>query len=358
MTKQANDRRKPFGDETDSVKQEFTVKKERNLHIDLIRCLSCFAVVGLHTIGRNYSNINLFLYYSCGFAVPAFFMAMGFIQLNTTSKSYKYYFKRCVCILVIVFFWNTIEYILETINALRSGKTLVFDVFEPLRMAMLSLLQRGSLDKFWFFGSTIIVYLLIPLLNGLDSRKKRKIWFLCLAGSFLVYILSLVIHQPLQVHVIQTFRVWTWTQYLLLGWMLFYYKEEVTKHIHINTGLFILLSLLVVTVHILLGKYHFTRTEAEWFYDDPLQIIWLVYIFEFIGRIQFNSVAHKAIKWISPLTMGVFIIHSILIRIMWVFIPVDNANIAILSWPAVFMASVTCSWILRKIPFVNRMISI
>ena len=57
-------------------------QKKRNDNIDLIKILACIAVVGLHTLRREVSVLNSFLYYLCGFAVPAFMMASGYFLLN------------------------------------------------------------------------------------------------------------------------------------------------------------------------------------------------------------------------------------------------------------------------------------
>ena len=56
--------------------------EERNTNLDLMRILACIAVVGLHTLQKDLSVFNSSLYYMCGFAVPVFFMASGYILLN------------------------------------------------------------------------------------------------------------------------------------------------------------------------------------------------------------------------------------------------------------------------------------
>lgn len=57
-------------------------KGQRNLNLDLVRILACVAVVGLHTVRLNGSFFYVALYNICGFAVPAFFMASGYMLLN------------------------------------------------------------------------------------------------------------------------------------------------------------------------------------------------------------------------------------------------------------------------------------
>ncbi|WP_125140053.1 acyltransferase family protein [Clostridium transplantifaecale] len=56
--------------------------KIRDYDIDLLKALSCLAVIGLHTIGKYFSTGNVIAYYLCEFAIPMFFMTSGFLILN------------------------------------------------------------------------------------------------------------------------------------------------------------------------------------------------------------------------------------------------------------------------------------
>lgn len=42
--------------------------KTRNCNLDLIKCLACLGVVGLHSVGM----VNYTIYYLCGISVPSF----------------------------------------------------------------------------------------------------------------------------------------------------------------------------------------------------------------------------------------------------------------------------------------------
>lgn len=57
-------------------------EEKRNINLDLLRIMSCIAVVGIHTLQKDLSLINSSLYYMCGFAVPIFFMCSGYILMN------------------------------------------------------------------------------------------------------------------------------------------------------------------------------------------------------------------------------------------------------------------------------------
>lgn len=58
--------------------------KTHNCNLDLIKCLACLGVVGLHSIGM----VNYTIYYLCGISVPLFFMVNGYLMFSRSSLPY------------------------------------------------------------------------------------------------------------------------------------------------------------------------------------------------------------------------------------------------------------------------------
>lgn len=63
------------------------MNKNRIVGLDLLKIIACLGVVGLHTIGKDSSEINRILYYLCGYAIPCFFMVHGYFILNKAELS-------------------------------------------------------------------------------------------------------------------------------------------------------------------------------------------------------------------------------------------------------------------------------
>ena len=95
--------------------------KERNLQLDILKIMACFAVVVIHVTGiitfnmRSKYSINHTLYYLSGFAVPIFFIVNGYFQLNREKVKYTYAMKKIGNILAVVFVWNLIVFLLSRI---------------------------------------------------------------------------------------------------------------------------------------------------------------------------------------------------------------------------------------------------
>ena len=68
---------------------------ERNANLDLIKCIACIAVVGLHAVGMN----NYTIYYFCDFGVPLFFMVNGYLLLSHDEAGYSYAFRKIFLII-------------------------------------------------------------------------------------------------------------------------------------------------------------------------------------------------------------------------------------------------------------------
>jgi surface polysaccharide O-acyltransferase-like enzyme len=197
------------------MKRSDTLRK-RNVNLDLMRILACIAVVGLHTLQKDLSVFNSTLYYICGFAVPVFFMASAYILLNKGEVSLSYSIRKCFSILKIMVLWAAIVCIASNCLALIRGteesNLLVFFV----KLVVKSLVQKGTLWHFWYFGALMIVYLFVPLLSK-HGENLKWVWVVSFGMGFLIQSVSYIVGTPLQSYLIQTFRLWTWIQYFVLG---------------------------------------------------------------------------------------------------------------------------------------------
>ena len=81
--------------------------KKRNVNLDGLKLLACFAVIGLHVFTYNYNNtIITYIHYMCGYAVPIFFLVNGYLILNKKEVTYTYTAKKILKILFLVVLWN------------------------------------------------------------------------------------------------------------------------------------------------------------------------------------------------------------------------------------------------------------
>lgn len=78
-------------------------------------------------------------------------------------------------------------------------------------------IQKGFFGAFWYLGALMIIYILLLGLTLLSKNKIRILMQSVLAICVSLYSISLFVGESVQKYVIQTFRIWTWLFYFLLG---------------------------------------------------------------------------------------------------------------------------------------------
>lgn len=185
-------------------------------------------------------------------------------------------------------------------------------------------------------------------------RAKKLLLFSMGIVCFTVQTVSLVMTYPLQAGVIQTFRVWTWLLYFLLGSFI----EEITsclkKKLHFNAHLI----MVVVVTGIVLAVHYFVGTrvillggkilKAEYFYDSILDIIWVILFFSLLLRVKICKRVKEFIRKFASLTLGIYIIHFPLRLIVVRILKVNSLTEAVCFWLIVLIISAGITWIIGK----------
>lgn len=338
----------------------------RNTNLDMVRVISCVAVVGLHTFLCDVSLLNSMIYYMCGFAVELFFMSSGYILVNRTRIDFGHMCKKIGNILLVTAIWNVVYYTALFAAGQMGLSKKSIPVYEIFLMIGKSLLQKGAFFHFWYFGALILVYLIHYVIARSCASPKmiRVIWIASLLFGVILQILSYVCRTSLQHSVIQTFRIWTWIQYFLLGGML---KDQIPAISEkIPKGLYctivVILSVAVIVYQYYMGNYILDNAHAEFFYDDPLTILWVASLFTFIMRCNLSGDHAKriedAVEKLVPDTMGVYILHPLLIKLISHFIALDSMLHSIVVFILVLCISFVAVTVMRRIPVVKRMITL
>lgn len=280
----------------------------RNLGLDLLKIFSCIGVVVLHSTRPGFNleqyNISAYLYYLATYAIPLFFMLNGYFLLNKKKLPYSYVFNKIRGILTIVFVWNMLIWVIKR----------DFNV-NPLMKIIGSLIQKGYAYQFWFFGSLIIIYLTLPIVKKVlekDYSYFAILLILIVIGIVIEMINTFIFHKPLQQYVPQTFRLWTWFFYYILGGYLGkinIQEIKLTKLIKISFSIIFIISPILLFY---LAKNVYHDAPAEYFYDSMIVKIVSIGLFILFLKIEKNIVLknNELIVKLSSLTMGVYIVHT------------------------------------------------
>ena len=283
----------------------------RNLGLDLLKIFSCIGVVALHSTMPGFTleqyNVSAYLYYLGTYAIPLFFMVNGYFLLNKKELTYSYVFSKIAGILTVVSAWNILIWLVRR----------DFNV-NPLRKIIGSLVQKGYFYQFWFFGSLIIIYLTLPIIKKVlekDYSYSVVLLFLMVIGVVIEIINTFILHKPIQQYVPQTFRLWTWFFYYILGGYLGkinIQEIKLTKFIIVSFSIIFMISPILLFY---LSKNVYHNIFAEYFYDAMIVKIVSIGLFILFVKIE-NHIALKnneLIVMVSSLTIGVYIVHTFIL---------------------------------------------
>ena len=332
------------------------MRKVRNINLDLLKVLACVGVVLLHTTMGGFKdtgswNLLTYLYYLGTYSIPLFFMVNGYLLLGKREITSHYILQKVKWILITVSSWNIIVWLFKrdfTVN--------------PIKKIVGSLIQKGYFFQFWFFGALILIYLCLPILSKFLNSKRRYLYILALliVIGFIVELANVFFQRPLQTHVMQTFRLWTWFFYYILGGYIAQFNVDNLKYRFKNWMKIVSMLLVLISPIILffLAKNTYHNLFAEYFYDILFVKFTSLGIFLMVLTLSLNENGSKWIVSLSNQTMGVFVIHTYVMKIWGKLIAFSFTGAYL--WFAIFTLSISfiVIGILMRIPYLNRIVKL
>ena len=332
------------------------MRKVRNINLDLLKVLACVGVVLLHTTMGGFKdtgswNLLAYLYYLGTYSIPLFFMVNGYLLLGKRNITYSYILEKVKWILITVSSWNTIVWLLKRDFAVN-----------PVKKIIGSMVQKGYFFQFWFFGALILIYLCLPILKKFLNSKRSYLYILSLLISIgLIFELTnIIIQTPLQSYVIQTFRLWTWFFYYFLGGLVAQFDKEFIKNGFKRWMKIVAVLLLLITPVILffLAKTIYHNLFAEYFYDILFVKIVSLGVFLTILTLSLKESKYKWIVSLSNQTMGVFIVHTYIMKVLEKLLGFSYTGAYLLFPIFTLCISIIVVSLLMKIPYFNRIVKL
>ena len=330
--------------------------KTRNINLDLIKVLACIGVVLLHTTMIGFKdtgswNLLAYLYYLGTYSIPLFFMVNGYLLLGKRDITYSYILQKVKWILITVSSWTFIVWLFKQDFAVN-----------PVKKVLGSMVQKGYFSQFWFFGALILIYLCLPILKKILNSKRRYLYIL----SFFVAIglifesANIILQMPLQSYVIQTFRLWTWFFYYILGGLIAQFDKEVIKKGFKRWMKIVAVLLMSISPLILffLAKTINHNLFAEYFYDILFVKIVSLGIFLTVLTLSLEENKSEWIVTLSNQTMGVFITHTYVMKMWEKSVGFSFAGAHFLFLIFTLSVSFIVVGILIKIPYFNRIVKL
>ena len=330
--------------------------KYRNINLDLLKVLACVGVVLLHTTMGGFKetgswNLLTYLYYLGTYSIPLFFMVNGYLLLGKREITYSYILQKVKWILITVSSWTFIVWLFKR------------DFTENLIKKIVgSLIQKGYFFQFWFFGAVILIYICLPILKKFLNSKRSYLYILSvlLVIGLIFELANIVLQMPIQTYVIQTFRLWTWFFYYLLGGYIAQFTMEELKSRFKNWMKIVSILLFLISPLILffIAKTAYHNLFAEYFYDTLFVKVSTLGIFLTILTLTLNEKRNEWIVSLSNQTMGVFIIHTYIMKVWEKLFGFNFVGAYLLFALFTLSVSFIIVGMLMKIPYFNRIVKL
>ncbi|WPR95477.1 acyltransferase family protein [Klebsiella aerogenes] len=325
--------------------------------INLLRVLSAFLVVFIHVspeafgvMSDDWFGINVMASIS-RVSVPLFFMISGYFALNTTTdiNINKFLYKKTTRLLPPLVVWSVI-YVIYNKTIIDTSTLWGMLTITPAHYHL------------WFFYTLIPMIFISPMLSKSIKNSNTNqliyltlIWLLFSLFPSLIQALQYFINGEdpiLKVGKAQLFIAML--GYFLLGGFL---KE---LRITINTKalfiIFILSTLATIISTCIISKIIKSPSQAFFVYYSPFIASGAFSLFVIFDRINIkNNRISKFISHISKLTLGVYLIHPILIDYFKINILESRSVYSLLIMTIIiFVASSVIIFLISKVPLIKK----
>ena len=343
------------------------MNNKRVLYLDMLKIISCIAVVIIHMTadGFNFMNINTASWsivtafnVMVRFAVPIFVMVSGALFLNPDRKlDIKKLWKKNILTLIIVYIVWTLIYATYAVYNKGQGINVIY---------ILGSAVKKSYYHLWFIPMLIGIYACIPLLKPMVNNGKKTVEYLLILFT-LFYILPSTIE-------LFKFPYYTFVRaildriqipmlgyigYFVLGHYLHTYgiPKKYTKWVYVSGVVAAVFGIVVTWVY----SWHMKEavvTLANNFSITPY--IMSIAMFMLMKNLFENKKIkfEKVIIHLSNISLGIYLIHVLIKDILRNQLDMPFTNIWNLPLNTVIMlvGSYLISLGLSKIPFVNKYI--
>ena len=276
---------------------------QRNYGIDLLRVVSMFMIVMLHSLGHggvlnaavpmSLNYMTAWLLEGAAFcAVNCFALVSGFVGLRS-----RFRLANIAALWLQVVFYNVI---FTLVWAVLDGRSIDLPLIANALMPVKN-------NAYWYYTAYFGISFLVPLVNAAVEHLDRRTLILCAAGLVLVFSVYPTLAQTDIFQVKNGYHA----MWLLLMYFLGACIRKLEPLPKCNKWILaavycgaVLLSVGIQAIGPKMLRYH-----------SPTVLLCAVALVLLFSRLEPGDMARKVITLVSPLTFGVYLIHdSLFIR--------------------------------------------
>jgi len=336
-------------------------------YLDTLRALATLGVIIIHVssplvnmaYGKNmpYWWIGNVMDCAVRFAVPVFLMLSGATLLGKEYTFSEFYKRRFTRVLIPFLFWMIVYCVYRW--AMLKAWQQPHELQAMLAWAGKLFLKEGISKHFWYVYMIVFIYLFVPFLG----KGLRRLNLSALSNILLLWVVLTFVFKAVPLNMYS----WSgdygskfggyflYTGYLVLG----YYLSKLpvsSRKIRYSAATIFILSVAVAAV----CTYFFSQKAHKidlsmYSYLSVNTIIQSIALFMWVKDISIkNNCLSKAQSTISSYSYGIYLVHIMIIGILFRNGIYWNVAYPLISLPLLLLAVLVCSFtiifVLRKVP--------
>ena len=334
--------------------------KKNTGYLDLLRFLSTFLVIIMHTVSGVTDNYwqtmdpNLWTGYTiikglCSIAVPIFLMISSVLFLNPDKEIplktlFTKYIRRIFLVIIIfgtLFVGAEMIFVFKTFNGII--------IFESIRHMLIG----QSWGHMWYLYMILGIYIMLPLFKLFAKHATKEIYLYTLMLLFIMNAILPMVQSYWGYNFGIIFPVIGIYMFLFLAG--FYIHTYVThsKVLNIAAIIISIISACYIAADVILED---TRFFYQLTYDNPFIVLFALSVFYLFSQ---SAKDYKISKWFRPYLFGIYLFHAVFLNLLYkafhILPTVLGGYILIPVFVvAVFVATFATVWVLRLIPPVKK----
>ncbi len=357
------------------------MEKKRYANIDLLKTLAILMVIALHSqlfkldfIQNN--NISSYIQYFFRIiceGVAIFILVNGYLVINKKEFDLKKHLLKTLKIFAILILWSVI---------LTIGTKLIYNeqlkISEIIKNIFITDINNKYTGVLWFLQNLISLYLIYPIIKIVHDKEQKVYNYLFVViliftmGCNLLNLISDLINTKIECNTINLITTYiskfqilynrNFLIFFMLGGYLFENKEKFEdKKIRIKWIIIGITSWVIAFIFAVITSKLQNKTYMQNFSYGSI-FMPLILIGIFAATYNYKSKEkwyNKIIETISKNSLGIYLIHIIIIRIVnSIYTEQLSLTFRIVKVITVLTLSLIITLIIRKIPKVKKIIEL
>lgn len=357
------------------------MEKRRYANIDLLKTCAILMVIILHSQIYNInfienfkiSTIMQYFFRIITEGVPIFIVVNGYLLLNKKDFELKKHIKKMLKIFFILIIWSFILTIL--IKLIYNEKLVLKEIIKNVLITNINNKYTGIL---WFLQNLIALYLIYPILKNTHDTNKNiynYIFIILMINTIFVNLFSLIsqmIETKIKFDYINIFTTYignfqilsnrNFLIFFMLGGYLYEYKEKFeNKKIRMMWITIGIIAWIIALLYAIIMSKLQNKTYGENFnYNTIFILLNIIGIYALTYKYQYNNKWYnKLITCISKNTLGIYLVHILIIKIInRIYLGPNSLLFKGTKVLITFFLSFFITIIIKKIPKIKKIIEI